>query len=449
MELVNVHRVYFLGIGGIGMSALARYFLWAGKKVYGYDKVCTDLTRELELQGIEIHYEDDPSRIPAQIDLAIYTPAVPQTMQEYLHLKQSGIPFKKRAEVLGMISRHIPTIAIAGTHGKTTVSTMVAHILQEAGVPFSAFLGGISANTSSNFVGSGNPQWMVVEADEFDRSFLHLSPQLAVITSMDADHLDVYGNAQSVLDSFALFAQRIQDEGVLVCKNSLKKPDGYTGNFLTYGLSLPADFLATDIQIQDGKYQWKVLAQKPLNKVGLGMPGRHNLENAMAAIAVCTQAGVAPELIGRALETYKGVRRRFDLHIHNGDMVYIDDYAHHPKELEACISSVRELFPGRKLTGIFQPHLYSRTRDFADEFALALSTLDELILTEIYPARELPLEGVNARMLLDKVPLADKKLIPMEKLEAHLAQNRYEVLLTLGAGDIDTMVKPIIKLFGV
>jgi UDP-N-acetylmuramate--alanine ligase len=443
MNLIGINKIYFLGIGGIGMSALARYFLWIGKKVAGYDKSRSDITKQLEKEGAVIHYKDNPELIPDDLDLIIYTPAIPKTDQEYLYLKSSGVPMLKRAEVLGMISREVNTIAVAGTHGKTTITTMIAHIFKASGVEISAFMGGISQNYNSNFLVSSSPKWMVVEADEYDRSFLHLNPLIGVISSMDADHLDVYGNLQNLEESFKLFIKEIHKKGALVSHVGLDQLAGLHPNLYTYGFDPGADFFADKVRIEFGQMVWELKGESGMDEYTLGVPGMHNLENAIAAAGVAMLAGIDVRDIKKALRNYKGVKRRFDIRVKNDNVIFIDDYAHHPKEIKACISSVKDMFPGKRVTGIFQPHLFSRTRDFADEFAESLNILDEVAIMDIYPARELPIEGVNATFLLNKISVDNKLYVPDSELLNYVSKNDFEVLVTMGAGSIDQYVEPI------
>jgi len=455
MNLENINNVYFIGIGGIGMSALARYFHAQGKFVAGYDKTPTTLTDELIDEGIEIHFADDVHSIPSALrhtemmlytTLVIYTPAVPSTHSELNYFIENDFQVKKRSEVLGMITKTAYTIAVAGTHGKTTTSSMIAHILRSSGIDCTAFLGGISKNYHSNLLLSKDPsakKIMVVEADEYDRSFLTLHPDVAVITSMDADHLDIYGDKKYLEESYRLFAQQVKPGGKLIHKKGLPLNDLEVQQ-AEYALSGPCDYSASHIEIKDHQYHFNWdNSSTSIHDLSSGMPGLHNVENAVAAIAAAKQLGITSEKISAAIHSYTGVKRRFDYQVKTDSVVYIDDYAHHPEELRACISSVRELYPGKMITGIFQPHLYSRTRDFADGFAKSLSMLDSLILLDIYPARELPIPGITSEMLLEKVSLSDKMMCPKEEVLNELAKRKIEVLLTLGAGDIDQLVLPI------
>jgi len=447
VNLSNLHKIYFLGIGGIGMSALARYFVLKGAEVHGYDKTTTDLTNLLEAEGMKIHFSEDIASIPASLDLVIYTPAIPENHAEYIHFRNLGIPMLKRAEVLGLITSAYQTTAIAGTHGKTTITTMTAHLLTQSKAGCCAFLGGISKNYSNNLLFNSLSENMVVEADEFDRSFLHLHPQTAVITSMDADHLDIYGSKENLRESFLRFASQVTEGGNLIVQHSLK--DGFENlennyNLFSYGIDCKADFAARNISLNQGFYTFDIeYTTGYIKNLKLGLQGYYNIENAVAAIAAALLNGVSENEIRSSLPIFSGVMRRFDIRINVPGLVYIDDYAHHPAELKACISSARRLFTGRKITGIFQPHLYSRTRDFADQFARSLELLDELILMEIYPARELPIQGITSAWLLEKVNLNIKSLMATDDLLFRLKQNKPDVLLTMGAGDIDLLVKPI------
>ncbi len=455
MTFKNIHNVYFIGIGGIGMSALARYFNAQGKEVAGYDKTSTDLTDELIDEGIEIHFADEVSNIPPAIrnsqsairnTLVVYTPAVPKDHSELNYFISSGFTVKKRSEVLGMITENSFTIAVAGTHGKTTTSSMIAHILRASGVDCTAFLGGISKNYHTNLLlGKGNSgkQVFVVEADEYDRSFLTLHPDIALITSMDADHLDIYGDKKFLEDSYRLFAQQLKPEGKLIFKKGLPLDDLQLKR-AAYSLDGGCDYSASEIKIKNHKYHfnWNN-STTVIRDLASEMPGLHNVENAVAAIAAARQLGIAPEKISAAIHSYAGVKRRFDYQVKTDRVVYIDDYAHHPEELRACISSARELYPEKRITGIFQPHLYTRTRDFADGFAKSLSMLDSLILLDIYPARELPIEEVTSEMIFKKVTVKDKILCSKDIVLDVLDKQKPEVLLTLGAGDIDQLVMPV------
>ncbi|MDB3887317.1 UDP-N-acetylmuramate--L-alanine ligase [bacterium] len=451
MKLKELNTVYFLGAGGIGMSALARYFNSIGCQVFGYDKTKTELTEQLEKEGITIHYNEDVALIPASVrnkeenTLVVYTPAIPKNNKEYQFLLGEDIPLKKRSEVLGMISEEYFTIAIAGTHGKTTTSSIVAHVLNQAGIRCLAFLGGISLNFNSNLLLNDNADVVVVEADEFDRSFLTLYPNIALVTSVDADHLDVYGDKDEMLKSYQEFVGKVRDNGVLITKPEIisnLKREGI--NNLSYSLDTSADYIAAKVEIIEGNYVLDVATEdEVVSGVKIGLPGIHNVENSLGAYAIAKQLDLTEEQILKGLETYKGVKRRFEYHVKSKGAVYIDDYAHHPEELKYCISSVKELYPNKRITGIFQPHLFSRTNDFYKEFAQSLSLLDELILMDIYPARELPIVGVTSQIILDEVTISNKKIVTKDSLLKEVKDRNVEVLITMGAGDIDVFVSPI------
>ena len=444
MELQNIKRVYLIGIGGIGMSGLARYFHHLGCIVCGYDKTSTDLTNELKNEGIQIIFDDNEEWIPMsfrQIDegtLVIYTPAIPKDSAIVNFLQKRGFELFKRSQVLGLISKGKYTVAIAGTHGKTTTSTMVAHILKDSGKDCSAFLGGIASNYNSNVL-YGKNDIVVVEADEYDRSFLTLYPDIAVITSMDADHLDIYGDHQHLTDSFKMFASQIKPGGVLIHKQGLPLNTGYT-----YSIKDAADAIALNIRIENGSFYFDFRnSNTDIKNIQLGIPGFHNVENATAAIEATLRLGVKPDAIKSALSSFRGVHRRFEYIVKTPEHIYIDDYAHHPEELRAAINSVKKLYPDRKLVTIFQPHLFTRTRDFADGFAEVLDMTDELILLDIYPARELPIEGVDAEMILSRMNLVNKRKLTKQQVIDAIANEKPALLLTVGAGDIDQLVEPL------
>ncbi len=452
MELKDIKTIYFIGIGGIGMSALARYFQFHGKTVSGYDKTATVLTRELEAEGIPIHYADDPSLIPTDPDLVVYTPAVPKDHGELNYYIGRKIALMKRSEVLGLITNSSFNICVAGTHGKTTITTMIAHILRHSGYGCNAFLGGIAVNYNSNYW-SDERNVCVVEADEYDRSFLRLRPDIAVITAMDADHLDIYGTAEAVEQAFIDFSGCLKPGGLLFSKKGLRREAELQGaRHLTYGLYPEADFYASEIRIDQGDYLFRVQsADWSIDKVVLPMGGRHNVENAVAAIAVAHTLGIAGDKIVAAVAAFRGVKRRFEYIVKEPDCVYIDDYAHHPEELRALISGAKELYPEKNCTIIFQPHLFTRTRDFVSGFAESLDLADEVLLLPIYPARELPIAGVTSELIAARIPrekvrIADKKEI-LADLENKVKKGRKPALLiTAGAGDIDTLVEPIRQL---
>ncbi len=450
-DLKNIHSIYFIGIGGIGMSALARYFRFHGKTVSGYDKTETSLTRTLAEEGIHVSYVDDLSAIPKDVQLVVYTPAIPKDHKELNYYREHGYDLMKRSEVLGLITEDSLNICVAGTHGKTTISTMIAHILRDSGVGSNAFLGGISVNYNTNFWSNEN-NICVVEADEYDRSFLKLHPDIAVISSMDPDHLDIYGTAEAVKEAFLAFSEKIKSGGTLVQKHGLPipKPAGDISQLSYHLTDHNADVYTKNLHIRSGNYVFDVEGSEgKMEGVELKVGGWHNVENALAAITACRKLGLSGEKIIPALQNYKGVRRRFEYHVQGGGPVYIDDYAHHPRELDALISSARELFPNRKMMVIFQPHLFSRTRDFADGFAKALDQSDEVILLPVYPARELPIEGISSATILDKMVKAEKKILTKQEALAYIAsvQPKEKILLiTAGAGDIDELVKPLTEI---
>ena len=443
---IKEHIIYFLGIGGIGMSALARYFIAKGYQVHGYDRTPTSLTNHLEEEGMIIHFHENIELIPAETGLVIYTPAIPATNTEYQYLIKSGVRMMKRAEVLGMLSSEYKTIACAGTHGKTTTSTMLAYLLQQSLIGCQAFLGGISRNFDNNLLISETSPFMVVEADEYDRSFLHLHPFIAIITSTDSDHLDIYGNHESVQDAFSDFSQNIVPQGSLIIKKGIVLPleNPLECNVYSYAVNEEADYYANNLSLENGLYHFDFnYPNGKISNLTLGIPGLYNVENAVAALAAALLAEVTPEELSAGLSIFRGVNRRFDIRINQNNLVYIDDYAHHPEELNACIGSARAMFPERKLTGIFQPHLFTRTRDFAVEFAKSLSMLDEILLLPIYPARELPIPGITSEMLLSLIDHENKRLVQKDEIPGLFAGEKIEVLLTMGAGDIDTLVEPI------
>lgn len=438
-------NVYFIGIGGIGMSAIARYYAHKGCKVSGYDRTPSKLTAALEKEGIAIHYVDDISFIPSDIEntLVIYTPAIPKEMEELQFVFSHGYKIVKRSKALGEIASDQKCLAVSGTHGKTTTSTLLAHILTDSKEGCNAFLGGISKNYHSNLLLSKN-NTLVAEADEFDRSFLQLHPQIAVITATDADHLDIYGDLNSVKEAFSEFASQVSD--YLIIKNSVKIDlSKVKATVLRYSYNEPCDYYASNIRIVEGGYfLYDLNTPKGIvSDCTLGIPGWVNVENAIAASAIALLHGVKPEALKNALKNFQGVERRFDIHLNTHKCSYIDDYAHHPKEISAAISSIRNIFPGRNLCGIFQPHLFTRTRDFYKEFADSLSALDELILLPIYPAREEPIEGINSEMILERVTIDNKIIVPKEKLMDEIKSRNIDILITFGAGDIDRFITPI------
>lgn len=443
MNLNQIHNVYFIGIGGIGMSALARYFKTIGKQVSGYDKVPSALTNELIESGISIHFEDNIDLIPKDFfienTLVIITPAVPMVHSEWNYFLERGYVIKKRAEVLGIITKDTFSFAVAGTHGKTTTSSILGHILYESGVDVTAFIGGIVENYNSNLIGSGKTV-TVVEADEFDRSFLHLSPNIACITSMDADHLDIYGTSEAIEESFVEFASKIEDKSKLFITKELPLEG------VICAVNEEAAFKALNIRIDKGRYIFDVQTPTEIIKdLHFGLPGKHNLMNALMAIAMSKTYGIENSDIANALASFKGIKRRFSYQIKTDDLVYIDDYAHHPTEINAVHQAVRELYPHQKVLAVFQPHLFSRTRDFADDFAKSLSAFDEVILLDIYPARELPMEGVTTKWLMDKMTNKNCVLVSKNELITSILGSDATVIVTIGAGDIGELVPSIKK----
>lgn len=449
---------YFLGIGGIGMSALARYFKAKGKYVAGYDKTQTILTKELQAEGMDIHYEENISNIPSEIlrkenktkVLIVHSPAVPRTQLEYQYVAKNGFTIKKRSAVLGMLTEDTFTIAVAGTHGKTTITSMITHLLRVGEINCTSFVGGITLNYESNLVLSRESKVIIVEADEYDRSFLALYPDVAVVSSIDPDHLDIYNTKIEVENTYAQFASQIKKGGTLIYNTDqagqLVTKHPISAKQFSYSLK-EADWQATQISYQDDRSEFSIIGPSVnVSGVMLGIPGKHNVENSLAAFIVAKQMGMNDEKIKEALKTYKGVKRRFEYHIKTEQLIYIDDYAHHPREIQAFVQSVKNLYPAKKVTGIFQPHLFTRTRDFLDQFAESLALLDELILLEIYPAREEPIPGINSTLLLDKVKLKNKVLCTKEETIAKVAAIESGVVLTIGAGDIDLLIHPITEL---
>lgn len=455
MKLDQVKYVFFIGIGGIGMSALARYFKHQGCEVAGYDRTETVLTRQLTSEGISVLYTDDVMEIPVHFDsptsdrLIIYTPAVPSELNLLVHFRQGGYCLLKRSEVLGLISKGAYTIAVAGTHGKTTTSCMIAHVLTDSGYGCSAFLGGISTNYSTNTL-FGQNNVLVVEADEYDRSFLTLHPDVAVVTSADADHLDIYGEHQQLTEAFRLFLEQVHTDGTKIIRKWLP----FDGDIIYSGDAppeSPADTpdaalhaYAQHVRIEHEAYHFDyVTPDQVIEDIRLGIPGRHNVENAVAAIAAALTLGVEPEKIKRALSGFAGVKRRFEYIVRTPDTVYIDDYAHHPAELRAFLGAVRELYPNKWLTVVFQPHLFSRTRDFMEEFAEALSEADTLLLMDIYPAREQPILGIDSSRLLAQIRGVDTHLVSETDVLEFVRNNKPGLLVTVGAGNIDRLVEPL------
>ncbi len=452
MNLKNYDSIYFLGIGGIGMSALARWFKHAGLRVAGYDRTATPLTLELMEEGMEIHFEDRIEMIPGYLTkektLIVFTPAVPKDHKEYNYLKSQGFAIVKRSEVLGLLTKNYKTVAVAGTHGKTTTSSLIAHIIKSAGKDMVAFLGGITTNYNSNLVMHGKVSAqtiMVAEADEFDRSFLRLFPHVAVVTSADADHLDIYGDHLQMLSAYKEFINQVNKGGSLVIHESIASLAEETKQIKkeTYGTNR-GQFFASNVKVQHGFFEFDLIGPGlKLEKVQLGVPGFHNMENAIAAAMVAMQLGIDDKTIREALASFSGVKRRFEFVIRKDNLIYIDDYAHHPAEIEAFLKSLKSMYAGKKITVVFQPHLFTRTRDFAEGFAKSLSLADELLLLDIYPARELPIPGVTSDLLIKDITSAVKIRCTKKDVLQKLETMNIEVLATVGAGDIDTMVKPI------
>ena len=443
MNLNQIHNLYFIGIGGIGMSALARYFKAIGKNVSGYDKTETELTKELQQLGISIHFEDRIDLIPVDYyvenTLVIITPAVPMHHSEWNYFLEREYEVKKRAEVLGIITKDTFCFAVAGTHGKTTTSSILGHILFESGVDVTAFVGGIVENYNSNLIGTGKTV-TVVEADEFDRSFLHLYPNIACVTSMDADHLDIYGDKLAIEASFVEFANKVTDKSKLFITNKLPIQG------VTCAVNAAANFSAYNIRIINNQYVFDVkTGTEIILNIEFGLPGKHNLMNALMALAMAKTFGLPNEAIASALLSFKGIKRRFSYQIKTENLIYIDDYAHHPTEINAVHQAVRELYPNKKVLAIFQPHLFSRTKDFADDFAQSLAAFDQVILLDIYPARELPMEGINSQWLLNKIDNTNKKLVSKEELTPSILESKATVIVTIGAGDIGELVPSIKK----
>ena len=441
MNLNQIHNVYFIGIGGIGMSALARYFKSIGKKVSGYDKTETELTKELIESGIEIHFKDEISLIPTDYyienTLVVITPAVPTTHSQWNYFLEREFIVKKRAEVLGLITKDTFCFAVAGTHGKTTTSSILGHILYQSGADVTSFLGGIVENYNSNLIGSGKTI-TVVEADEFDRSFLHLYPNIACVTSMDADHLDIYGDSASIEASFLEFANKITDKSQLFIAKNLDLEG------VTVAVNENADYKAINVRIENGNYVFDVQTPKEIiSDLQFVLPGKHNLTNALMALAMAKTFGTSNEDIAAALKSFKGIKRRFSYQIKESNLVYIDDYAHHPTEIDSVFQAVSELYPNQKVLAVFQPHLYSRTRDFADGFAKSLSQFDEVLLLDIYPARELPIEGITSYGLSDKMTNNHKKVVSKSDLIKEILKSKAKIIVTIGAGDIGELVPSI------
>ncbi len=449
MKISEIKSVYFIGIGGIGMSAIARYFNLRGAKVSGYDKTETPLTQALQAEGIDIHFDENVNAIPKNVDVVVYTPAIPKEHLELVFYQQNNFTVVKRSDILQWITDQSKVIAVAGTHGKTTTSSMIAHLLKHSGFDCTAFLGGITANYNSNFL-VGKNDWVVVEADEYDRSFLKLFPQIAVITAVDPDHLDIYkGGLADFENTFLEFASQVKEEGTVFYKMNIpiqsKIKNLKSKTKISYSLDLNESEIKTEnIVYKNGTYHFDIIYKDKLIKgFELNVHGLYNIENAVAAISVGLELNINLEKIKAAMASFKGVKRRFEYIVKNEKTIYIDDYAHHPNELAPFLNSVRKIYPNKKITVIFQPHLFSRTRDFASGFSESLSLCDELILLPIYPARELPMEGVNSEMLLKNILIENKKIVEKKDLMDELKSREIEVLCTVGAGDIDQFIEPI------
>ena len=447
-KLNEIKKIYFIGIGGIGMSALAKYFKARGVDVSGYDKTSTPLTRELEAAGITIHYEEKVDLTPKDADAVVYTPAIPANHAELVYYREQNFTVVKRSDVLQWITESSFNICVGGTHGKTTVTSMVAHLLRHSGYGCNAFLGGIAANYNTNFW-SSERNVVVVEADEYDRSFLKLVPDIAVITAMDADHLDIYGTAEEVGNAFVQFSQKVKPGGCLVTKYGLERGNELRAQYhYTYSFeNAAADVYAANRKVENGSYVFDVIHKDwTINNVVLHMGGLHNIENCIAAITVAQYLKIDDDKIRAAVADFKGVRRRFEYALKNEQHVLIDDYAHHPEELRALISGVKSIFADEKLVLVFQPHLFSRTKDLADEFAVSLDMADEVILLPIYPARELPMEGVTSELLLNKMANANKQVLSKEEMKDWIQSHKPKLVVMAGAGDIDALVNPVKEL---
>ncbi|MCU4156278.1 UDP-N-acetylmuramate--L-alanine ligase [Carboxylicivirga sp. A043] len=451
LQLKDIQSVYFVGIGGIGMSAIARFFKYEGLHVAGYDRVSTLLTKELEAEGITIHYEDDVQQIALNYrdktsTLVVYTPAIPNEHTELTYFRKKGFDVRKRAAVLGLISGGMNSVCVAGTHGKTTISSMTAHLYKQSAVGCNAFLGGIINNYKTNFLHDSNSDYVVLEADEFDRSFLHLSPHFALLSAMDADHLDIYGDKESINEAFLEFVDKIEPGGVLLHKAGLPVEVAHDEiEVFTYSIEEKADFKAFNIKLIDGLYQFDLKSPfGTIKGLKMGVPALVNVENAVGAIGLALLGGVEAEEIKAALPSFEGIRRRFQYRLKSDEIVFIDDYAHHPEEIKATLKSVKAIYPKSHITVVFQPHLYTRTRDFADGFAASLDICDRVLLLDIYPARELPIAGVGSEMIAKLMSNESVKVVSKEGLFDELCSQKIEILLTLGAGDIDKEV-PVLE----
>lgn len=455
LRMSETNKIYFIGIGGIGMSAIARYMLSQGKEVYGYDKTETALTKKLVDEGMKIHYTDDVNLVPDGIGLVVYTPAIPDGHTELNYFRDNGYDVIKRAEMLGRLSQVKKTIAIAGTHGKTSTSATTSHLLKHGKEDISAFIGGIMSNYESNYL-QGSSDWIVVEADEYDRSFLHLSPDIIAIMSMDADHLDIYGDFDEMIEGFEAFIMKIKQDGTLILKEEMlailsgrviEVLADKNVDVILFGIDTETEVSVANVSVKEGKFFFDYESERgTISGLQSNLAGRHNIENSAVAITIASILGLDGEVIKDGLQSFKGIKRRFEIIYEDEKVTYIDDYAHHPTELRSAIGAAKELFPDKKITGIFQPHLFSRTRDFVEGFAEALDMLDEVLLMDIYPAREKPIEGVTSKIIFDKMSIENKSLVTKASLMDNLNDNELEVLMTLGAGDIDVFVSKIKEL---
>lgn len=448
LDFSKIKKAYFLGIGGIGMSALARHFNSEGVQVYGYDKTETVLTTQLEKEGMQIVFEDEVSAIPQGIDMVVYTPAIPKDHRQFNYFLQNGFTVKKRSEVLQDITEDKFTIAIGGSHGKTSVTTMVSHVLKHTGYDCTSFMGGISLNYQSNYL-KGKNDVVVIEADEFDRSFLRLNPTIEIVTAVDTDHLDIYGSWEEIEKAFVEFAHKIKPSGTFIGQSKISiLPKVKDRKVITYNFSdTTATYYVTDAALQHGTYSFNIAGADGANGFTLQMGGRHNVENALAAYAVARQLGIDKEKIKKAIADFRGVRRRFEHVVKKNDFVFIDDYAHHPEEINALITAVHSMYPGKKVTAVFQPHLFSRTKDLHKEFAASLDNADEVVVLDIYPAREKPVPGVTSEMITREMKNKNSRVLNKKELYSYLENKKPEVFLTVGAGDIDAMVQPLKNFF--
>ncbi len=446
MNISALKYIYFLGIGGIGMSALARFFNGQDCVIHGYDLTPSPLTKVLQDEGMHIHFQEAIEMIPPETELVIYTPAIPDTNKELQYIQAKGIPLLKRAEVIGKLSQEYETIAIAGTHGKTSITALTAHLLHQAGIPITAFIGGICNNYNSNLILSNDPKLLVVEADEFDRSFLQIKANTAVISSMDADHLDIYDDHQDLEDGFLAFAKNLENDGLLLHHNSLDALKRLPLNKETYGIHSTSGIRAENIRVSKGHFIFDcVTEQTSITNLKLSVPGYHYIDNTLASIGIALHYGLSEEQIRAGINSFMGIERRFEFLIKTDDFVFVDDYAHHPEEIKATVTAIKMLYPDRRITAVFQPHLYSRTRDFFGEFAASVEPLDQIILLDIYPAREEPIPGVSSHSILSLIVNPNKKLLSSKQLIAELMETKPEVLLFMGAGDIGLLSKQVLK----